>query len=112
MGRVESLTVDISMASAAARPANIVKPLRMRERAEGGDTGVKAGKEDLSVSMQMEESGNTDIIAMRAKEEKREWSDTVQGSEFNQNYFIYFFGHFYTKHLMDTFYSHLLQYLT
>ncbi|KAL0197653.1 hypothetical protein M9458_006193, partial [Cirrhinus mrigala] len=69
MGRAKSLTADISTASAAARPANIVKPQRMRERAEGGDTGVRAGTEDLSV--QMEESGNIDIIAMRAKEEKR-----------------------------------------
>lgn len=86
MGRVESLTADISMASAAARPANIVKPQRMRERAEGGDTGIRAGTEDLSVSVQMEESGNTDIIAMRVKEEKREECDTVPGSEFSLNY--------------------------
>lgn len=85
MGRVESLTADISMASAAARPTNTIKPQRMREGAEGEDTRVRAGKEDLSVSMQMEESGNTDIIAMRAKEEKREGCDTVPGSEFSQN---------------------------
>ncbi len=73
------------MESAAARHANTIKPQRMRERAEGGDTRVKAGKEDLSVSMQMEESGNTDIIAMRAKEEKREGYDAVPRSEFSQN---------------------------
>lgn len=51
MGRVESLTADISTASAAARPVNVVKPQRRMEKVEGGDTGVKAGKEDLSVSI-------------------------------------------------------------
>lgn len=51
MGRVESLTADISTASAAAKPVNIVKPQRTMERVEGGDTGIRAGKEDLSVSI-------------------------------------------------------------
>lgn len=51
MGRVESLTADISTASAAAKPVNIVKPQRRMERVEGGDTGIRAGKEDLSVSI-------------------------------------------------------------
>lgn len=83
-GTVECPTASISTVNAAARPDNTAEPKRRRERAEGGDTEIRAGKEGLSVNMQMEESVNTDVIGMKVKAGKKEGRgcDTAPGSKF------------------------------
>lgn len=85
MKRVESPIADTSTASTAVRPVSIAKPQRKLERPEGGDTGVRPRKEDLIVSIQMEESGNTDDIGMRVRGGKKEGCDTVTGGECKTN---------------------------